>query len=290
MALDLVSLINQFLTPQIVSALARATGINEAIAQKLVAAAIPMVLGSIGTTVAAPGGAQKLVDAVSNSDPDLLTKLAGAVGGGNLGALGEGANMLSGLLGGSGLSSLVGALGQYAGAPHAATQSAIGTVAQAAIGTLGQQDPSNWSDPSAIAALFGSQKGAIAAALPPEISKALGATGLLAGLGGIGAAAAQSAGATASRAADAAQAAAQSAASAATSAASAAQQAARSAEQAAARSSGFPIWAIVLLVVIVLAAIWWFMSQGNAPAPAPAKTGLSVPIEFALEALPGSKA
>ena len=159
MAVDLVSLISQFLTPQLVGGLARAVGVNEAIAQKLVAAAIPTVLGALATTAAAPGGAQKIVDAVSNSDPDLLTKLAGAIGGGNLGPLSEGATWLGGLLGGSGAASIAGALGQFSGAPPAAAQSAIGAVAQAAIGAIGQQDPSSWSDPSSIAALFGEPEG-----------------------------------------------------------------------------------------------------------------------------------
>ena len=84
MAIDLVGLVSQVLTPQLVGSLARAVGINEAVAQKLVGAAIPVVLGALATTAAAPGGAQKLVDAVSNSDPDLLTKLSGAISGGNV--------------------------------------------------------------------------------------------------------------------------------------------------------------------------------------------------------------
>ena len=67
----------------------------------------------------------------------------------------------------------------------------LGAVTHAAVGTIGQQDPSNWSDPSAILSMLNSQKGAIAAALPPEVSRALGASGLLAGLGGAAAAAAQ---------------------------------------------------------------------------------------------------
>ena len=183
MAVDLVSVISQFLTPQLVGGLARAVGVNEAVAQRLVAAAIPAVLGAFATTAAAPGGAQKLVDAVSNSDPDLLSKLAGAIGGGNLGPLSEGATWLGGLLGGSGVASIAGALSQFSGAPPAAAQPAIGAVAQAAIGAIGQQDPSSWSDPASIAALFGSQKDAIAAALPPDLAKALSTTGLLAGLG-----------------------------------------------------------------------------------------------------------
>jgi len=272
MAINLVSLVQQFLTPQMVGSLARAVGVNEAVAQKLVAAALPAVLAALGTAAAAPGGAQKVSDAVSNSDPDLLTKLSGAVTSGNPQLLNEGANLLSGLLGGGGLASLAGALSQYAGAPQGAAQPMIGAVTHAVVGTIGQQDPSNWSDPSAILSMFNSQKSAISAALPPEVSKALGATGLLAGLGGAAAAAAQTATATVS--------------SAATAASSTASSAARTA-QAASSSSGFPMWAIILIVIVVLLAIYWFMTRSHETEPA--KTGMfdpQAPIEYALQAAP----
>jgi hypothetical protein len=268
MAINLVSLVSQFLTPQLVGSLARALGLNEAVAQKLAAAAIPTILASLATTAAAPGGAQKVADLVSNSDPDLLSKLTSAIGGGNVRALNEGANQLSGLLGGSGLSSIVGALSQFAGAPQPATQSVIGSVFQSVIGTIGQQDPSNWSDASSIASMLSSQKSAIAAALPAELSKALSATGLLAGLGSIGPAAAQTASSTVSPA---------------TTAARAATSPAASRAPAASGSSGFPMWAIILLILVVLVAIWWFMTQGHTPEPA--KQGmLSTPLEYALQA------
>src|SRR6201996_5944308 len=207
MAINLVSLVSQFLTPQLIGGLARTLGINEAVAQKLAAAAIPTILASLGTAAAAPGGAQKVSDAVSMSDPDILTKLSGAIAGGNTSFLNEGGSLLSGLLGGGGLSSLVGALSQFSGAPPAAAQTLLGTITHATIGTIGQQDPSNWSDPSAILSMLNSQKGAISAALPPEVSKLLGASGLLAGLGSLGASAAgatQSAASTVSSAATAA--------------------------------------------------------------------------------------
>jgi hypothetical protein len=284
MAINLVSLVSQFLTPQIIGSLARALGVNEAVAQKVVAAAVPTILAALGTAAAAPGGAQKVADAISNSDPDILTKVGQAASGGNTRFLNEGGNLLSGLLGGGGLSSLAGALSQYSGAPHPATQTLLGAVTHAAVGTIGQQDPSNWSDPSAILSLLNSQKSAISAALPPEVSKLLGASGLLAGLGGLGAAAA---GAT--------QTAASTVSSAATAASSTASSAARTAQATAARvtapvaaptSSGFPMWAIILLVIVVLLAIWWFMTQNQKPAE-PAKTGLlSAPIEYALRAAP----
>jgi Bacterial protein of unknown function (DUF937) len=284
MALNLVSLVSQFLTPQLVGSLARALGINEAVAQKLAAAAIPAILASLATTAAAPGGAQKVSDAVSMSDPDILTKLTGAISGGNTQFLNEGGTLLSGLLGGGGLSSLTGALSQFSGAPQPATQALLGTITHATVGTIGQQDPSNWSDPSAILSMLNSQKSAISAALPPELSKALGASGLLAGLGAAAAGAAQTATSAVSSAATAAS----------STASSAASSAARTAQTAASRvptppvptSSGFPMWAIILIVIVVLLAIWWFMTQNQKPAE-PAKTGLlSAPVEYVLGALP----
>jgi len=286
MAINLVGLISQFLTPQLVGTLARALGVNEAVAQKLVAAAVPAILASLGTAAAAPGGAQKVSDAISNSDPDILTKIGQAASGGNARFLNDGANLLSGLLGGGGLSSLVGALSQFSGATHPATQSVLGAVTHAAVGTIGQQDPSSWSDPASILSLLNSQKGAISAALPGELSRALGASGLLASLGGVGAAATQTAASTASNAASAASSAATSAAN---SAARSAESAARSSQAAASSSSsGFPMWAIILIVIVVLLAIWWFMTERQKPAE-PAKTGrLSVPVEHVLAALPSS--
>jgi Bacterial protein of unknown function (DUF937) len=281
MAINLVSLVSQFLTPQIVGSLARALGVNETVAQKVVAAAVPAILASLGTAAAAPGGAQKISDAISNSDPDILTKLGQAASGGNTRFLNEGSNLLSGLLGGGGLASLAGAISQYSGAPHPATQTLLGTATQAAIGTIGQQDPSNWSDPSAILAMLNSQKGAISAALPPELSRALGASGLLAGLGGAAAAASQTATSTVSSAATAAS-------STASSAARSAEAAARSVPTAASSSSGFPMWAIILIVIVVLVAIYWYITQSQKPAE-PAKTGLlnsPTQVELALQAAP----
>ena len=183
MAINLISLVSQYLSPRMVGALARAIGVDEVTAQKLVAAAVPAILAALGATASAPGGGQRVSDAVSSSDPDILTKLNSAVHGGNAQIFTDGANMLGGLLGGSGVSSLTGALGQFAGASQGSAQSAIGALSQLVIGTIGQQDPSNWSDASSIASLFASQKSAISAALPADVARALGASGLLAGLG-----------------------------------------------------------------------------------------------------------
>ena len=266
MAVNLVDAVSQVLTPQVVVTLARAAGLNEAIAQRLVSAAIPTVLAALTTMAAAPGGARRVSEAVSSSDPDILSKVAA----GEANAMTQGAALLGQLLGGSGLSGVVAALGQFAGAPEPAARSLLGAAAQAAVGAIGQQDPSSWSDGRAIAGFLNDQKGAIAAALPPEISRALAPTGIVAGLGDIGAARPPKVVAAAS--------------SAATPRAPAAPPPPP--------SSGFPIWAIVLLVIIALAAIWWFVAEAYRPAPAtlpgsaPAKQGLlPAPPAYGLLAL-----
>jgi Bacterial protein of unknown function (DUF937) len=283
MADNLISLVSQYLGPQKIAGLARTAGVDDAAAHKLVTAAVPAVLAALSAAAAAPGGAQKVSDAVSNADPDLLPKLGTALAGGNAQLLTEGANLLSGVLGGGGLAGLAGALSQHSGAPQGAAQSVIGAVAQVAIGAIGQQDPSNWSDASSIVAMFNGQKNAISAALPADVSKALGASGLLAGLGGAAAAAAQTGTSTVSSATSAAASPPLRSAP----AAPASSQPPRSAP-AAPRSSGFPMWAIIVIVIVVLVAIYWFMTQGEKPAE-PAKSGMldsPAAVEYALQALP----
>jgi hypothetical protein len=286
MADNLISLVSQYLGPQKIAGLARTAGVDDAAAHKLVTAAVPAVLAALSAAAAAPGGAQKVSDAVSNADPDLLPKLGTALAGGNAQVLTEGANLLNGVLGGGGLAGLAGALSQHTGAPQGAAQSVIGAVAQVVIGVIGQQDPSNWTDASSIVGMFNGQKSAISAALPADVSRALGASGLLAGLGGLGAAAAQTATSTASSATSAASSAARTA-----PAAPVPSPPPRSAP-AAPRSSGFPMWAIIVIVIVVLVAIYWFMTQGEKPAE-PAKQGMldsPAAVEYALRALPSLEA
>ncbi len=271
MAIDLVSLVSQFLTPQLIGQIGSAAGINSTIAQKLVSAAIPSVIAALSGGAAAPGGAQKISDLVSNADPALLSKLTGALGSGQGAMLGAGASALSGIIGGQSLSSLAGALGQFSGASPAAAQTAVGAVSHALVGVLGQQDPSAWSDAAGVSALFAGQKGAILSALPSGLGNLLSSSGLMAGIGGLGAAAAGAAGSAGSSASSAMS----SAASGAASSANSAMNQARSASA----TTGFPTWAIVLIVLIVLALAYWFFTKKDEPKPA--ASGAQT-IEFAL--------
>jgi len=263
MSVDLNGLVSQYLTPQLVSQIASTAGVDPDVAQKLISGAVPAVLAALGGVAAAPGGAQKVSDAVSNADPDLLAKLTAALGAGQLQTLNDGAAALSGLIGPGALSNLANALGQHVDVPPEAARSALGAVGQAVIGVIGQQDPSNWSDANAIGSLISGQKGAVAAALPSGLSQALGSSGLFAGLSGAGAAAAAARERAASPSAPAAPAPA----------------------SAPAGGSGFPMWAIVLIVIVVIAAAaYWYLHHRKAEKP----TAALAPATIELVALPES--
>ncbi len=251
MGVDLNGLVSRYLNPQRVGQIASTAGVDPDVAQKLVGGAVPAVLASLSGALAAPGGAQRIYDAVANADPDTLGKLSAALGAGQLQALTDGANALGGLIGANALTSLANALAQYVGVPAEAAQPALGAVGQAVIGVIGQQDPSNWSDPNALANVFAAQRGAIAAALPSALSHLLGAA----------AAAASPAPASAPPA-----------------------PSSPSPAPSAARGPSFPIWAIVLVVVIALAALaYWYVHHRKAEKP----TAALAPATIELTALPG---
>ena len=64
MAVNLVSLIMQFLTPDMIGRIASALGLDRNNTQTAISAAIPGLLAGLSGVAAQPGGAQKLVDTV----------------------------------------------------------------------------------------------------------------------------------------------------------------------------------------------------------------------------------
>ena len=269
MAIDLVGSVSQFLTPQRVGSLARVRR-----HQRSGGAEAGQRYDSGGsrctrTTAAAPGGAQKLVDAVSNSDPDLLAKLAAAIGGGKVNALNEGANLAPSPARRLGLVEpsrrLEPILRRYPGR---------GAVGDRRCRAMGDRRDRPAGSVQLVRRLFDRcdirrserrdcRRASQRSFAGPRRDRTTG------GLGGPPAAAH-----TARPTVDGSKG----------GTATASSSAAASRTQVASGSSGFPTWAIILLIVIVLAAIWWFMSRNQKAEPA--KTGtLRAPIEFALTAL-----
>jgi hypothetical protein len=197
MAVNLVSLIMQFLTPDMIGRIASALGLDRTNTQTAIGAAIPGLLAGLSGVAAQPGGAQKLVDTVRQQTGALgsFANMIGASGQSSL--IEKGSQILSSLLGGRDQTALAGAVSKYAGLGQNASGSLLGMLAPIVMGTIGQQQGTRSLDAGGIASLLSSQKDNIAAALPAGFANLLGSSGLLDSLGGAARTATAAAGQTA---------------------------------------------------------------------------------------------
>jgi hypothetical protein len=180
MATNLISSVMQCLTPDLVAKIARTLGIDPDLAQKVVSAAVPAILASLGGVAAKPAGAQHLSSTLEQQHPDMLAHITDAIGGSDQRAVADtGAGLLSSLLGGGGLNALVSAVSSHAGIDQSSGKSILGLLAPMALGALGQQQRSGGLDANGIADLLSSQKDQIAAAMPSGLANMLGAQGML---------------------------------------------------------------------------------------------------------------
>lgn len=183
MADSIVDMILGAIKPDMVAELGAKLGLDPAKTQSIITAAVPAMLGGIATTAATPAGAQAIASAVANQDPTVMSNIMGATGGGQ---------MLSSLLGDDKIDQIAQAVGSSAGAPAAAVKTAMGALAPAAMGVIGQQDPATWANGSGIMSMFASQKDNIAAALPAGLGSIMGMGGAALGTAGAAAAGAAS--------------------------------------------------------------------------------------------------
>jgi hypothetical protein len=178
--MNIMSLVMQYFGPVILNKIAGSVGINSTLAQKAIAAAAPAILGGILGRTAQPGGAKILADTIAKQDPGLLGKLGEIIGTGKQASIVEqGTSALGGLLGNSALGSLAGALSKQAGLGIGASNTLLGLVTPAILGTLGREQKSAGLDAAGLANMLMGQKKNIADAIPADFSKLLSGTGLL---------------------------------------------------------------------------------------------------------------
>jgi len=174
MATNLVSLVMQFLTPEMIGRIASALGLDRNNTQTAVGAAVPALLAALSNVVLQPGGAQKLVDA-ARQQTGTLGNFANMLGTGSQSSLTEkGSQMLSALLGGGNQNALAQAVAKFAGLGQGAAGSLLGMLAPVVMGTIGQQRQEGRSlDANGTTSLLASQKDSIAAALPTGSSRGI---------------------------------------------------------------------------------------------------------------------
>jgi hypothetical protein len=182
MSTNLVSLVMQFLTPDMIGRIASALGLDSKKVQTAISAAVPGLLAAFSGVAAQQGGAQKLVDA-ARQQIGALDNFASALKGGQSSLIEKGSQMLLSLLGGRDQNALAEALAKFAGLGQSASSSLLGMLVAVVMGTIAQQQGARTLDASRLSGLLSSQKDSIAAALPSGFGNLLGDTGLLDSLG-----------------------------------------------------------------------------------------------------------
>jgi hypothetical protein len=185
MAVNLIEMARQFLTPSMVQQLAGGLGESESSTGALLSGALPLVMGLLADKGSTVAGAQGLLDQIGPGkagDPSILDNLGSIassfLGGGSTEAAPGAAGLLSSLMGGNaGL--LTSALASFAGANSASTGKVLGILAPMALSLIGRQAGPG-ATASGVMSLLGAQRGHILDALPAGLRTAL------AGIPGLG--------------------------------------------------------------------------------------------------------
>ena len=106
MAISLVSLVTEFLTPTMIGRIASALGVDRNKLQTAVNAAVPGLLAGLTGVAAQPGGAQKLVDAAGQHTGAFDNIVSSIGAGGQTTLIERESRLLTSLLGGHDQSAL----------------------------------------------------------------------------------------------------------------------------------------------------------------------------------------
>lgn len=180
MSTNLISSIMQFVTPDLIAKIASAVGIDRNVAQKAIAAGAPAILAALASLASKPGGAQQLSSALTQLKQTMPDTLVNSIGGSGQSAVAEeGADLLSTLLGSSGLNSLTSAMGAYTGISQGKSATLLGFLAPLVMGAVGQYQRKTGPSSAGLAELLTSQKSQIASALPADFVDDLNDSGFM---------------------------------------------------------------------------------------------------------------
>jgi hypothetical protein len=180
MSANLVSLVMQHLSPDMIGRLGAGLGLDRGGAQQAVGATIPALLASFAGMASTSAGAERLASATAQTEPGILDTLSRTIGGaGQQGPADSGSGVMSTLLGSGMANQLINAIGGFLGLNAGTARSLIGTLAPVVMAVLSRQQRSSGLDAGGLARLLGDQRDQIAAAMPPGLAETLGGTGLL---------------------------------------------------------------------------------------------------------------
>src|SRR5262245_65939801 len=180
MAMNLLSLVTQFLTPDMVRKIASALGLDRTSAQDAIGGSIPALLTGLAGAASEPGGVRQLSNVLAQQKSGWFDDIMSAIGGSGQRALTDSASsMLSSLHGGGVVSALASAVARSCGIGDGASKSLFGMLGPIILGALGQHQRSAGLDANGIASLLTSQKDQFASAIPSGLAQQLSSTGVL---------------------------------------------------------------------------------------------------------------
>jgi hypothetical protein len=180
MAANLMSVVMQFLTPDMMAKIATCLGLDRSIAQKAIGGAVPALLSSLADVASTPNGARQLGSVLAQQPAGSLENLKSLIAGPTANTLADtGSSLLSGLFGGGAMNTMAQSIAKFAGIGEGSGKSLLGMLGPVVLGALSQHQRSTGLDAGGLASLLGSQKDQLMAAIPSGLADQLSAAGLI---------------------------------------------------------------------------------------------------------------
>ena len=171
--MNIVDLVKEQLTSQVLGSLGSLAGTNEAQTKAASAAAVPALLGGLAKLAGNAQGAGQLASALGGLDLGMLGNLAGVLGGANSSKVSNlGGGLLGTLFGNTATSAIVETLASFLGIKGGVARSLLSYLAPVVLGTVAKQLTSSGKsiDASGIQSLFADQGRNIQSAMPAGLS------------------------------------------------------------------------------------------------------------------------
>ena len=193
MAIDLIDLAKNYLSPNVIQSAAARVGESSDATQKAFAGIVPTLVGALANTASTSDGAQQLLRMLDAGkyDGGLLNNVTSLFAGGTTtdGALNTGKGILNGLFGDK-IGDVSNVIARFAGVRPESASSLLALAAPLVMHVVGTQRSSVGTGAVGLASLLGEQKNFLRGLVPPGLGSMLGWSTLPAGLSNLGTSAA----------------------------------------------------------------------------------------------------
>ncbi len=181
MSFNLIDLVKDQLSEQVMGQLGSVLGGNAAQSSAAISSALPGLLSSLIDVGTSDSGAESMLAAISNQDDSILDNLGSLLGGsGQSTLMSAGTNILGSLLGDSGLGNIVSAVAGFSGAGKGPVKSLLGLLAPIVFGVIKRKllgSGGGGLNIGSLMSMLKGQKDNVAAAMPSGFSSQIsGAT------------------------------------------------------------------------------------------------------------------